>query len=120
MLNNQTRRKRRAMRQRARIARQNTERPRLTVFRSGRHIYAQVIVDAEQKTAVSASTLADLKSKMKGKATNKDMAREVGKLVGERALKAGVDTVIFDKGAYKFHGKVASLAEGAREAGLKF
>lgn len=94
--------------------------PRLSVFRSAQHIYAQVIDDVEGRTLAQASTLdKDLRGSLKS-GGNKKAAEEVGKLVGQRAVKAGVDTVIFDRGGYLFHGRVKALAEAARESGLKF
>ena len=95
-------------------------RPRLSVFRSGKQIYAQIIDDVQGKTLASASTLdADLKEKLKtGADTN--AASEVGKMVAERAKKAGVSKVVFDRGRYLYHGRVKALAEGAREGGLEF
>jgi large subunit ribosomal protein L18 len=95
-------------------------RPRLSVHRSERHIYAQVIDDAAGKTLASASTLEkDVKSSLKTGA-DKNAAAAVGKLVAERAVKAGVKDVVFDRGAYLFHGRVKALADAAREGGLKF
>jgi len=94
--------------------------PRLSVFRSSKQIYAQVIDDANGVTLASASTLeADLKGKIK---TGADVAAaaEVGKLVAERAKKAGVKAIVFDRGAYMYHGRVKALAEAAREGGLEF
>jgi large subunit ribosomal protein L18 len=90
--------------------------PRLSVFRSNKEIYAQVIDDVNGVTLVSAS------SREKGveKGTNVETANAVGKLVAERAIAAGVNTISFDRGGYLYHGRVKSLAEGAREAGLKF
>ncbi|MGB0720333.1 MAG: 50S ribosomal protein L18 [Bdellovibrionales bacterium] len=97
-----------------------TTRPRLSVFRSGKQIYAQVIDDIKGVTLAAASTLdADLKEKLKNGATT-DAAAEVGKLVAERAKKAGVETVVFDRGRYVYHGRVKALADGAREGGLAF
>lgn len=97
-----------------------TERPRLNVFRSSNHIYAQVIDDIQGITIVSASTLdKDLKNKLSS-TQNKEAAKLVGELVGKRALDKGVEEVIFDRGGYIYHGRVKELAEGAREAGLKF
>ncbi|HKJ82406.1 MAG TPA: 50S ribosomal protein L18 [Mariprofundaceae bacterium] len=105
---------RRARRVRSRI--KAGGRPRLSVFRSSRHIYAQVIDDAEGKTLVAASSLdADI-----GGGSNATAAEAVGKLIGERAVKAGVKEVAFDRGRYPYHGRVKALAEGARTAGLKF
>ena len=95
-------------------------RPRLSVFRSGRHIYAQVINDENGATLASASSV-DEGLKAKSKVGNsKDAAAAVGKLIAERATKAGVKEVIFDRGEYLFHGRVKALAEAAREAGLSF
>jgi len=93
---------------------------RLSVFRSSKQIYAQIIDDAAGKTLAAASTIEkDLKAKLKTGA-DVDAAKEIGKLVAERAIKAGVKDVVFDRGSYIFHGRVKALAEGAREAGLKF
>jgi len=95
-------------------------RPRLSVFRSLTNIYAQVIDDESGKTLVSASTIdEELKGQVAGK-TKTEAAKLVGKAVAERAKKAGVTTVVFDRGGYKYHGRVAALAEAAREAGLEF
>ena len=96
------------------------ERPRLNVYRSTNHIYAQVIDDVTGNTLVAASTLdAQIKSQLEGK-DKKEAAKLVGKLVGERALEKGVKKVVFDRGGYLYTGRVAALAEGAREAGLDF
>ena len=95
-------------------------RARLSVFRSDRHIYAQVIDDSTGRTLAAASTLdGDLKAKLK-KAGNTEAAAEVGKLIAVRAAGAGVKTVVFDRGPYIFHGRVKALAEAAREGGLDF
>jgi len=95
-------------------------RVRLSVSRSSKNIYAQVIDDAKGQTLAAASTLdKDLRSKLKTGATV-DAAVEVGKLVAERAKKAGVEKVIFDRGAYRYHGRVKALADAAREGGLEF
>jgi large subunit ribosomal protein L18 len=95
-------------------------RPRLSVFRSSENIYAQVIDDVKGTTLASASTLdKDLRTTLKTGA-NKDAAIAVGKLVAERAIKAGVKEVIFDRGAYIYHGRVKALADAAREGGLSF
>ena len=95
-------------------------RPRLSVHRSGQHIYAQVIDDAKGLTLAAASTVdKDVKAKLKSTA-NKDAAQTVGKLVAERAKKAGVEKVAFDRGGYAYHGRVKALAEAAREDGLSF
>ena len=91
---------------------------RLSVFRSSKQIYAQIIDDIKGVTLVSASSLDE---EFKGaKGTNKDAAAEVGKLLAARAVKAGIAEVVFDRGGYMFHGRVKALADGAREAGLKF
>lgn len=96
------------------------EMPRLCVFRSNKHIYAQIIDDTVGRTLVAASTLdKDLRDKLE-KTWNKEAAREVGRLIGKRALEKGITTVVFDRGGYKYHGRVKELADGAREAGLKF
>ena len=97
-----------------------TERPRLCIFRSSKHIYAQVINDATGTTLVSASTL---DPDIKGDAAyggNKAAASLVGKAVAERAKQAGIDKICFDRRSYKYHGRVQALADAAREAGLKF
>ncbi len=95
-------------------------RPRLSVFRSGKQIYAQVIDDLQGRTLAAASSLeADLKDKLKTGATV-DAAAEVGKLVAARAKKAGISKVVFDRGSYIYHGRVKALAEGARAGGLEF
>ena len=92
--------------------------PRLSVHRSGRHIYAQVIDDAAGTTLAAASTL---DKDIKGKAgATKDGAANVGKAIAERAKKAGVSRVVFDRGAFLFHGRVKALADAARESGLEF
>lgn len=95
-------------------------RPRLSVHRSTQHIYAQVIDDVNGVTLAAASTIDnDLKSKLKA-TTNKDAAAAVGKLLGERAKKAGVEKVTFDRGSFAYHGRIKALADAAREAGLSF
>jgi len=97
-----------------------TKRPRLSVFRSSKHIYAQVIDDIEGKTLAAASTLdKDLKGKTKTGA-DREAAAEVGKLIAARAKANGVESVVFDRGGYIFHGRVKALADAAREAGLNF
>lgn len=96
------------------------ERPRLNVYRSLNHIYAQVIDDIAGSTLVAASTLdKDLKGQLKSTG-NKEAAKLVGQLVAKRALEKGINTVTFDRGGYIYHGRVKALAEGAREAGLNF
>jgi large subunit ribosomal protein L18 len=95
-------------------------RPRLSVFRSGKHIYAQVIDDRKGATLAAASSLDEgLKAKLKTGA-DKSAAAEVGKLIAERAIAAGVKEVVFDRGGYMYHGRVAALANAAREGGLSF
>lgn len=95
-------------------------RPRMSVFRSSKQIYAQIIDDANGVTLASASTIEkDVRAKLKTGA-DVDAAKVIGKLVAERALAAGVKSVIFDRGQYIYHGRVKALAEGAREAGLDF
>ena len=93
------------------------ERPRLNVFRSKQNIYAQIIDDVAGKTLVSANTL---EKDFDGYGGNKEAARKVGKLLAERAEKAGIKAVVFDRGGYVYHGRVQELAEGAREGGLEF
>lgn len=116
-LNVTERRKRRVRKQLREVS---AGRPRLSVHRSSKHIYAQIIDDAKGQTLASASTLEkDLKGKLKTGA-DKAAATEVGKLIAERALKAGVSKVVFDRGGYLYTGRVAALADGARKAGLDF
>ena len=94
--------------------------PRLNVFRSLKGIYAQVIDDTKGITLVASSTLdAEVKSQMDGKSKT-EVAKLVGQVVGKKALDAGISEVVFDRAGYKYHGRVAALADGAREAGLKF
>ena len=93
------------------------ERPRLCVFRSENHIYAQIIDDVAGNTLVSASSV---EKAFEGKGGNIEAAKKVGALVAERALKKGVEEVVFDRGGYIYHGRVKALAEAAREGGLKF
>ena len=109
----------RAARTRRNLKRVSTDRPRLSVFRSSKNITAQIIDDKAGKTLASASSLeADLRAATKG--SNKDGAAQVGKLIAERAVKAGVKDVVFDRGGYIYHGRVKALADAAREAGLNF
>lgn len=111
---------RRRSRNRFAIRQKAGDRPRLSVFRSGRHIYAQVIADVEGKTLAAASTMdKDFKAKGISGATS-DAAAEVGRMVAERAKAAGVTAVVFDRGGYLYHGRVKALADGAREGGLFF
>ena len=110
----------RRQRNRAHLRRTNPGRPRLSVFRSGKHIYAQVIDDEKGVTVAAASSVeGDVLGSWKTGA-NKDIAAKVGKLIAERAKLAGVDTVVFDRGGYLYHGRVKALAEAAREGGLAF
>jgi large subunit ribosomal protein L18 len=96
----------------------STERPRLAVFRSLNHIYAQVIDDTSGRTLAAASTL---EPELRGaKQTKTEEAKAVGRLVAERAKTAGVERVVFDRAGYRYHGRVKSLADAAREAGLDF
>ena len=96
------------------------ERPRLNVYRSNNHIYAPIIDDVNGHTQISASTLdKELVEKLPS-THNKEAAKLVGELVGKRALDKGIEQVVFDRGGYVYHGRVKELAEGAREAGLKF
>jgi large subunit ribosomal protein L18 len=97
-----------------------TGRARLSVFRSSKHIYAQVIDDDKGTTLASASSLEkDMRSSLKSGA-NVDAAKAVGKLVAQRAIEKGVATVVFDRGGYLYHGRIKALADAAREGGLKF
>jgi large subunit ribosomal protein L18 len=113
-------RNRRRLRLRYQLRQKAVGRPRLSVFRSGKHIYAQVIDDAARVTLAAASSLdASLRSDLRTGA-DKAAAAAVGKLVAERALAAGVSAVVFDRGSYIYHGRVKALAEAAREGGLSF
>lgn len=97
-----------------------TERPRLRVFKSNKHIYAQIIDDTVSKTIVSMSTMDKAFTKSDEEKGKIGDAKQVGTLIAERALAAGVEQVVFDRGGYNYHGRVKSLSEGAREGGLKF
>ncbi|MFO1183886.1 MAG: 50S ribosomal protein L18 [Bauldia sp.] len=110
---------RRARRVRTAIKRAGGGRPRLSVFRSSKHIYAQIIDDVKGATLAAASSL-EKEQREAGKGADKAAAAKVGKLIAERAVAAGVSEVIFDRGRYIFHGRVKALADGAREGGLKF
>ncbi|MGJ8564545.1 MAG: 50S ribosomal protein L18 [Alphaproteobacteria bacterium] len=107
---------RRAARVRRRLKKNANGRPRLSVFRSDKNISAQIIDDATGTTLAAASTLEDKAAK----GSNTEAAARIGKLVAERAQKAKVEAVVFDRGGYLFHGRVKALADAAREAGLKF
>jgi large subunit ribosomal protein L18 len=104
---------RRRQRVRTSLRAQATGRPRLSVHRTGRHIYAQIIDDMQGKTLAAANTLG-------GKGTDTDAASRVGKELAEAAKKAGVTTVVFDRGGFLYHGRVKALADAAREGGLEF
>ncbi|MGE0725882.1 MAG: 50S ribosomal protein L18 [Alphaproteobacteria bacterium] len=111
---------RRRQRTRTQIRAKSAGRPRLSVFRSSKHIYAQIIDDGQGRTVAAASSIEkDMRGKVK---TGADIAaaREVGLLLAERAKAAGVDMVVFDRGGYPYHGRVKALAEAAREGGLSF
>lgn len=116
-----TREQRERRHRRLRVKVQGTpERPRLNVYRSLEHIYAQVIDDSQGHTMASASTLdADVKKAIDGK-TKSDAAKVVGQFIADRAKAAGVSKVVFDRGGNRYHGRVKALADGAREAGLDF
>jgi large subunit ribosomal protein L18 len=96
-----------------------TDRPRLCVFRSNKHIYAQIIDDDKNKTIVSAKDL-ELKNGKQALGNNKDTAFKIGELVAKKAQEKKISQVVFDRGGYKYHGKIKALADGAREGGLKF
>jgi large subunit ribosomal protein L18 len=119
MLNSKGLFQRRRQRVRNRIRRDASGRPRLSIFRSNKHIYAQIIDDAQGRTLAAASTL-DETLGTSAKGGNIDAAKAVGKLIADRALKAGLKDVVFDRGGYLYHGRVKALAEAAREAGLSF
>ena len=110
--------KRRAQRVRTRLKTVGNGRPRLSVFRSNKNIYAQIIDDAGGVTLAHASSLEGGKERTKG--ADKDAAARVGKLLAERAMSKGVKDVVFDRGGYLYHGRVKALADAAREAGLNF
>ena len=113
-------RQRRKQRIRIGIRRNAKGRPRLSVFRSNNHIYAQVIDDGQGRTVAAASSIdKDARARLKSGST-KDAAAVVGKLIAERAVSAGIKEVVFDRGAYIYHGRIKALADAAREAGLSF
>jgi large subunit ribosomal protein L18 len=112
--------KKRRYRVRKSLRRNENTRPRLSVHRSGQNIYAQIIDDTKRVTIASASTIdTDLKGKLKSGSTT-GAAIEVGKLIASKAIAAGVEEVVFDRGAFVFHGRIKALADAAREGGLKF
>ena len=120
MLDNKKLFERRKRRTRHRLRKVERLKPRLSVFRSGKHIYAQIIDDLAGRTVAAASTLdKDIRDVLKTGA-NRGAAAQVGKVIAERAKSAGVETVVFDRGGYLFHGRVKALGDAAREAGLKF
>ncbi|MEM7169592.1 MAG: 50S ribosomal protein L18 [Pseudomonadota bacterium] len=120
MSTSQELRQKRASRVRRQIRAKAGDRPRLSVFRSSKHIYAQVIDDSRGVTVAAASTMdKDLKGQL-SRGTDKEAAAQVGKLVADRALAAGLKEVVFDRGGYLYHGRVKALAEAAREGGLSF
>jgi len=118
-LSKNEKRKKRHIRMRNKVV-GTPEMPRLNVFRSSKNIYAQVIDDASGATLVAASSLENAASEKIANGGNKEAAREVGKMVAKKALEKGIENVVFDRGGYIYHGRVKELAEGAREAGLKF
>jgi large subunit ribosomal protein L18 len=109
-------RKRRHSRVRKKV-RGTAQRPRLAVFRSNKHIYAQLVDDVAGATLASASTL---EKGVEGTGATVEAAKAVGRRIGERAAAAGITTAVFDRGGFRYHGRVAAVAEGAREAGLEF
>jgi large subunit ribosomal protein L18 len=111
---------RRVRRVRYRIKQSGGDRPRLSVFRSGKHIYAQLIDDGQQRTIAAASTGEALKTDGLKKTYNIAAAAAVGKLIANRAIEKGVKRVVFDRGGYLYHGRVKALADAARAAGLEF
>jgi large subunit ribosomal protein L18 len=111
---------RRKSRMRHRLRVNAATRPRLSVFRSGQHIYAQVIDDRKGATLAAASSLDKALRGTVKSGSNREAATAVGRLIAERAIKAGLKAVVFDRGAYLYHGRVKALAEAAREAGLSF
>ena len=116
MLEKQKKRLRRHKRVRAKVS-GSSKKPRLCIFKSAKHIYAQLIDDDKGKTLVSAS---DLEIKKKGSSSKADAAKEVGKLIAEKSLEKKIEQVVFDRGGYLYHGRIKAVAEGAREGGLKF
>jgi large subunit ribosomal protein L18 len=113
-------RSRRQFRVRNAVRRSASDRPRLSVFRSNNHMYAQIIDDSQGRTIAAASTVEKDLYGAGQYAGNKEAAAKVGQLIARRALEQGVKQVVFDRGEYRFHGRVAALAGAAREAGLEF
>jgi len=103
-----------------RVRRDAHGRPRLSVFKSNRHIYAQIIDDVAGQTLVAASTVESSIAGAGKVASSCDMAQTVGKVLGERAKEKGITDVVFDRGSFRYHGRVAALADAAREQGLRF
>ncbi len=98
-----------------------TERPRVSVFRSAKHIYAQAIDDSNGKTLASVSSLSQaVKKEIKGNGGNKEAAQKLGELFGKELKEKGIESILFDRNGYLYHGRVQSLADGIREAGIKF
>ncbi len=114
------RKQRRAYRVHNRIRESANGRPRLSVYRSNKHIYAQIIDDEAGKTLVAASTVKQDVSGAGSYAGNRACAEKVGRLIAERAVERGIKQVVFDRGIYQYHGRVAALAEAARQGGLSF
>jgi large subunit ribosomal protein L18 len=98
----------------------STERPRLTVFRSAKHIYAQVVNDVDHNTLAAASTLEESPEETAPKQKKRDRAKRVGLEIAKRCLAKGIDKVVFDRNGFIYHGRISALADGAREGGLKF
>jgi len=121
MLEKQEKRKRRHKKVRARIS-GTSKVPRLCIFKSNKYIYAQLIDDEKGKTILSSDDFKFKKTKTKTSSSSGKVAsaREVGKIIAEKAVKKGIKKIVFDRGGYKYHGRVKALAEGAREGGLKF
>lgn len=119
MLEKQIKRHRRHKRVRAKIF-GTKERPRLCVFKSNQHIYAQLIDDDKGRTLVVASDLELKKPKTENQKPKTDVAKEIGKLIAQKAQDLKIEEVVFDRGGYQYHGRVKALADGAREGGLKF
>ena len=113
-------RDRRRQRLRFQLRQKSGGRPRLSVFRSGKHIYAQIIDDVQGRTVAAASSLDKTLREGLKTGTDKAAAAAVGKLVAERAVAAGIKEVVFDRGGYLYHGRVKALAEAAREGGVRF
>ena len=113
-------RQRRGYRVRNQIRKTSDHRPRLSVFRSNNHIYAQIIDDGEGRTLVAASTVEKDLYGAGNYAGNKEAAGKVGSALAQRAIEKGIRAVVFDRGRYKYHGRIAALADAARQAGLEF